>query len=1165
MVPWGDILRKPKQMIPPLLIKFVKRSCYAMLTMAISVQLVIAANVKAQSLAEIKVSINIQNQQDLKTTLLQLKEKTGFQLIYNENVISGIKSKSIQIKNVAATTALNKLLQNTGLSYLVEGKKIVIYTNGENETQQSYIRGKVTDETGYPMPGATVSVVELKKTVLANSEGAFAIEVSPGTYTLTVNHIGYQPETLKGIKANTVNLVVKLIPQTQNLENVVVTALGIKREEKSLGYAITKVDGQEISKTSPGNWINALSGKVPGLNITKAGAGPGGTVRITLRGQNSLDLDKGEPLLVIDGVPVNSGIIGNNGISYGATGNTETPVDYGNGLSEINPDDIKEVVILRGPSAAALYGSRAASGAILITTKSNTDTKGRFTAAFNSSVTLDQVLHYPDFQFDYGLGAGTAKYYSFGASADGANTHTSRSWGPKFEGQQYFQYDPATQLQGKQRTPWLADKNYTKDAFKTGVTYNNTLSLSGGDSKNSIRLSYNDQRNEYILPNTGYAFNRVTFSSNSVLNKFQLTTRVNYYHKSSDNLPLSGYNSNTYMYAIMYGAPNIPFNWQQNYWLPGQEGVAQSNKLNSAIDNPYFMLYENLNTLNNDRIFGNITASYAFNKKMKLQLRGGIDQSTSFRTTRRPYSSERFATGRYQEQNVNVKEQNYDFLYKYDEKLFKNIGISLSAGGSSTIQESQNTNITAEQLSYPALYTLANSTDRPLLVSQRLKKVVNSVYGLMQFNYKSSLFLDLTGRNDWSSALPKVNNSYFYYSVSGSAVLTEMFDLSAVKPLSFLKLRASVAQVGNDTDPYRTSLYYSNTDFGGSYRNPTTLPGGDNLKPEIITNREFGADVRFFKNRLSFDITYYNSDSKNQILEVPNDPSTGYQYRVFNAGLIKNSGWETAVTGNILSPGSKLKWRTTLTWSKNKSQIKALADGVESIIMATGPRGFIEARVGGAIGDIYGSGYLRTPDGQIVYDASGYPIIDTENIKYIGSAIADWKGGIQNQVSYKNWSLSFLFDGQKGGQVYSFSNSVLAGNGKLKSTLPGRETGIVGEGVQRNADGTYRKNDVVADAAGYYNAMYLRDNMEANTLDVSYIKLREATLEYQFTDKFIKKIKFLRGASFSIYGRDLLLFTKFPLYDPEIATINRNRIEPGFETGQFPSTRSFGAMLKASF
>ncbi len=717
-------------------------------------------------------------------------------------------------------------------------------------------------------------------------------------------------------------------------------------------------------------------------------------------------------------------------------------------------------------------------------------------------------------------------------------------------------------MRGTERTPWVADKDYVKGAFVTGVTYNNSLALTGGDNKNSVRLSYNDMRNQYILPNTGYTFNRLAFSSNSKLNKFQLTTRLNYYHKYSDNLPLAGYNTNSFMYGLMYRSANIPHQWYKDYWdVPN---VDQNNILNPSVDNPYFILYENLNTLNQDRIFGNLTATYSFTPKMSLILRGGIDQNSSFRTSRRPYSSIRFAVGRYQEQSVMMQEQNYDFLYKYDDRLFQELSLSLSAGGSIFKNTIKNNTITAERLSAPGIYTLGNAKDRPLVVLAPASKEVQSLYGLAQFSFRNYAFIDVTGRNDWSSTLPKANNSYFYYSVSGSLIATEMFNLSAIKPLSYLKLKGSVSQVGNDTDPYRTGYYFTPSEFGGSYTNPLTLPGGDNLKPEIITNREIGADIRFFGNRLGFDLTYYNANSSNQILTVPNDPATGFTGRIFNAGLINNYGYELAANANLLRKGSKLQWRTTLTYSTNKSVVKELATNVSEIIMATGPRGYIKAVVGGSIGDIYGSGYVRAPDGQIVHDSKGLPLIDTENLRILGSAIPDFKAGIQNQLSYGAFGLSFLFDGQKGGDIYSFSHSVLAGAGKLKSTLDGRYGGIIGEGVTRNADGTYRPNDIVATPGDYYNQKYLRDNVESNLFDASFIKLREVSLEYRFAGSLIKRIG-AQAASLNIYGRDLLLFTKFPLYDPEIATLNRNRIEPGFETGQFPSTRSFGATLKVSF
>src|SRR5690606_20917401 len=394
--------------------------------------------------------------------------------------------------------------------------------------------------------------------------------------------------------------------------------------------------------------------------------------------------------------------------------------------------------------------------------------------------------------------------------------------------------------------------------------------------------------------------------------------------------------------------------------------------------------------------------------------------------------------GRYQEQNIKSLERNFDFLFKYDEKIGTLFNLHMTAGGSNMLQESHNNVITAERLSYPRLYTIANSKDRPLSNINRYKKVVNSLYGTIGTSYRNVAFIDLSGRNDWSSALPIGNNSYFYGSVSTSLIVTDLFYNVDWKHLDYLKLRGAISAVGNDTNPYQTQFYYSNTAFGGSYDSPGTLPGLD-LKPEKIINKEVGAEARLFSNKLEIGLTYYNTDSKNQILQVPNDPATVYQYRVFNAGLINNSVFEVSLGSKIVD-NKLFSWKSTLNWSKNISKVVELAPGVESVILATGPRGFVEARVGGHVGDIYGNGYLRNDDGEIVFDTNGLPMLDTDNMIYVGNSAPKWKGGFQNQFTYKWLTFNVLFDGQYGGSVYSYTHSILAGSGKLKSTLPGRET-----------------------------------------------------------------------------------------------------------------------------
>ncbi|RYG07037.1 MAG: SusC/RagA family TonB-linked outer membrane protein, partial [Chitinophagaceae bacterium] len=425
---------------------------------------------KAQAPTEVKITLRLQKQ-SLRTALSTIQKSSGIPVVFNEQLVKGYGNISADFKNLAVSSVLDQVLKETSLKYIFQANKIVIVSkNASNTAQDSYISGKVLDEKGGALPGANIKLLELGRNAITNDEGIFKIAAPQGSYTLEVSYLSYQTLRLANVKTGNNILPVTLSVQENSLDNVVVTALGIKREEKSLGYAVTKVDGEDISKTAPNNWVNALSGKVPGLNISKAGAGPGGTVRITLRGQNSLDLDKGEPLIVIDGVPVISGMVGNNGLSYGATGNTETPVDYGNALSEINPEDIKDVTILRGPSAAALYGSRAGAGAILITTKSNVEKNEKLSVAFNSGVTFDEVLHYPDFQYEYGAGNAINTYFSYGASPDGPSTNSTRSFGPAFAGQSYYQYDPVTKTTGTTRTPWVADKNYVSDAFVRGTT-----------------------------------------------------------------------------------------------------------------------------------------------------------------------------------------------------------------------------------------------------------------------------------------------------------------------------------------------------------------------------------------------------------------------------------------------------------------------------------------------------------------------------------------------------------------------------------------------------------------------------------------------------------------------------------------------------------------------
>ncbi|MBK0378738.1 SusC/RagA family TonB-linked outer membrane protein [Mucilaginibacter sp. SD-g] len=1013
-------------------------------------------------------------------------------------------------------------------------------------------------------PLASVTIRGLNKSFLGSSDinGKFSILVQKGT-EVTFNMLGF--EVLQRVfNVNTAGITITLNPSNTALNEVVVTALGIKREEKALGYATTVVKGEQLTQALSNNWTDALSGKVAGLNLIRSNGGPTGSNRIVLRGESNLT-GENQALIVVDGVVTNNGSGRTLGSGSNAYLDSESPVDFGNSLNDINPEDIESITVLKGPGAAALYGERGANGAIVITTKSGKTKDGKISITINSNTALESISRWPDYQYEYGQGVEGANYYSFGATADGPSTRsTSSAWGPKFDGQSYFQYDPVTHTGGTERTPWVAYPDARKNFFQNGETYTNSVTLSGGTDKTSARFSATNVQNSWIIPNTGYARNTVALAvDQKVSNKLHISTRINYTNKTSDNLPATGYNNQSIMYWNIFWEPNAPNDWLKDYWLPGQTNIKQSYPFSSYPDNPYLIANEMNNTLNRNSLTGNIQATYNFTKDLSLMVRTSMDFDYDQRSTQRPYDTEKFKKGMYRTQSVFSQEITNDFLLRYNKDIGKDFNVNLTAGGSMLKNNYNKDELRADSLLYPGIFTLANKAGVLIALPTRSKFDINSFYGVLAASYKSFLFLDITGRNDWNSNLASptstANVSFFYPSVNGSAILSEMFRLP--KAISYLKLRGSISGVGSGrTDPYLTSYTYnSESTFPGGLSNPTTL-ANINLKPLYTTSYEVGTEVRFFGNRLGFDIALYKSNTKDQILTAIVDRSSGVNAAVINAGAVQNKGIEISANGSPVK-SKDFKWNITTTFSSNRNKILSLPDSLTSLTLQKGPgsRGAIIATVGGSMGDLYGLGYERSPDGQIIYE-NGYPKLTTD-MKYIGNTSPKWKASIGNQFNYKNFALSFLFDAQHGAVAYSLTEAVLVEQGKTTNTLPGRYNGIIGNGVIQNADGTYRPNDVVAqDISNYYNSHYGRDNVEGSTYSTDFVKLREARIDYSFKPSFVKKLGLTR-ATIGIYGRDLLTITKWPVFDPEFGTLNDNYITQGFELGQFPSTRTFGFNL----
>jgi TonB-linked SusC/RagA family outer membrane protein len=1097
---------------------------------------------------------------------LQQKEKIA--VMYDDKVLAESHELHLPADKLPLEKLLALIAEQTGLEVRLQNNNVYIKNKNTTAAEKVAVKGVVLGAgSDGPLPGVSISVNGKMLAVTAEN-GLFDLQVPEGSQVI-FRAIGLDPYTYAAA-GNAVNLKISMKQNVTQLEGVVVTALGIKRDEKALGYAVSKVSGDQLTDALSNNWTNALTGKVAGLNMLKANGGPAGSTKIILRGENAIT-GSSEALIVVDGVIINGSSGKQTGNGNGSYLDSDSPTDFGTSLNDINPDDIESVSVLKGPGAAALYGARGANGAIIISTKSGKVKKG-LGVTINSNATFETVNRWPDYQYEYGQGAsGQDSWYSYGSTADGSSTKsTSSAWGPKFDGQQYFQYDPVTHAGGTQRTPWVPYKNNRKEFFNTGKTFTNSITLEGGNNNTSVRLSYTNLNNSWIVPNTGYNRNTVALSVNhKVSDKLQIATKVNYTNKKSDNLPSTGYNNQTIMYFIRGMVPNANLDWFKEYWLPGQEQLAQNRPFSSLLDNPYLQAYEMLNKVNRNGVIGNVSATYNFTKDLSLMVRTAIDYSTEGRSQQRPKNTQKFADGMFRTQNIYSREINNDFLVRYHKTITSRFNTTVSFGGSQMKNFYNKDEVRADKLRYPGIYNFANSKNTPVANPYSSQYQVNSLYGLAQFSYNNYLFLDVTARNDWSSTLASEtsthNTSFFYPSVNASAILSDIFKLPAA--ISLLKVRTSVSGVGSGgTTPYFTRFGYLREDFQSGLSNPTYIANPE-LKPMKTISVEAGVDASFFKNRLGFGITLYQNNTNNQIILAPLDRATGFKSTIVNAGTVINKGIEIEANGTpVKQPKGGLTWTVNGTFAANRSRISSLPDGIETYVMSNGPagRGSIEARPGGRMGDIYGLGYQRSPDGQIIYNSQGYPML-SETAKYLGNTNPDWKASINNSFSYKQFRFSFLFDGQTGGKAYSLTHSVLADEGKLKKTIPGRYNGIIGDGVQVNKDGTFRKNDVIAsNIQTYYSEHYKRDNIESNLFGTDFIKLREARLDYTLKPQLMKRIGFTR-ATIGIYGRDLLVFTNWPAFDPEFGTLNDGDINAGFEIGQFPSTRSFGINLTASF
>ncbi|NEW78813.1 MAG: SusC/RagA family TonB-linked outer membrane protein [Gelidibacter sp.] len=1010
--------------------------------------------------------------------------------------------------------------------------------------QEKTVTGKVSDANG-PLPGVTVIIKGTKTGTQTDFDGNYSIKAATGA-VLQYSFIGYSTKEQTVGASNVLNAVIQ--ESAEALEEVVVTALGISKEKKALGYSVQDVKGEDIVKARETNIVNSLQGRVSGAQITNTSGAVGASSRIVIRGVSSLD-GNNQPLFVVDGIPIDNS-------SFGSTGTGGT--DRGSGAIDINPDDVESVTVLKGANASALYGSRASNGVIVITTKKGKS--GKMAVSLSSSISFENPLKLPDFQDKYGQG--NAGQFSFvDGAGHGINDGSDESWGPRLDvGLMIPQFNSPQNPDGSyQPTPWISHPNNVKDVFDTGISTTTNVAFSGGDDKSNFRVSFTNLDQKGMIPNTDFKKKTLSFSGSSSPNdRLTFSAGGNYINSGSDNQPGYGYNAQNIMQQFSWTGRQVDytalrdkqrnedgsiFNWNYNYH-----------------NNPYSTLYENLSPSRRDRFIGNAMVTYKLTDNLSAFVRTGGDVYSNWQSTRRFKGDQDFKTGYYGETIESFREVNTDFLLSFNDE-YGDFGVSLNFGGNRLDRIYQHNTSVAPELAIDGVYNVANSAVTVTTSNYFSKKRVNSLYGSGQLSYKNMFFADFSVRNDFSSTLPIENASYIYPSVSVSGVLTDAFDIKS-DFLSFAKVRGSWAQVGGDTNPYSLSPTIA---FGNSWNAdpkllnlavPNTLPNAQ-LKPQTTTSVEFGVDMRFLKNRVKLDVTYYNAKSEDQIVNIPISAASGYTSKTINAGRIDNKGVEVLLGITPLRTDD-FSWDIVLNFAKNENKVVELAEGIEQFVLGGYWSLNVLAAPGQPYGQLYGYDYARDPQGNVIF-TDGLP--EQGDLKVLGNTTPDWTAGLLNEFNYKGFSASFLIDMRQGSDLYSMTTTWGRYAGALEETLIGREGGIVGVGVMSDGNGGYIPNTVVAGAEKYNKEAYSNDIASSSVFDASFIKLREVKVGYTF--KEFKGIP-INDLNFSVSGRNLaILKSSVPHVDPETAFSSGN--VQGLEFGQLPSARSIGFSVSCKF
>jgi TonB-linked SusC/RagA family outer membrane protein len=1112
--------------------------------------LALCMQVYSSGLSQGKISLNLKDV-EIKKALNIIQRISSYRFIYNDDILPAGARVNINVRDAAIQDVLDVLFRATPLRYKIMDDNLIVVSAGE--TARSVIdfsvKGTVhlrnRDESLGVAAGVAVKELGTGNGTTTNEKGEFSLTVRDGSAILQVSHVGYKTVEIPLEGKPTVDVILEL--DVKQLQDVVVTALGITRQKKSLSYATQTLKGEDLSNSREVNITSAMNGKVAGLTISKTNSGPGSSNRIIFRGNRSIG-NTNQPLIVVDGVRIdNTPKAAADVTLFGAR-------DNGDGISNINPDDVESMTVLTGASAAALYGSDASNGAIIITTKKGRTGKG-VGVQISSSVSFESPMVYPKLQNVYGQG-------DQGVFQDSTND----SWGPQMTGQQVKNWTGKTQA-------LTAQPDNFKNFFRTGTELINSASVSSGNDKAQTYFSYTNTQSKGIIPNNEYKRNNFNLRQTlQVTDKFSMDMKANYIVEDILNRPLTGAANRT-MTTLFAMPRSLRLGDMQNFETQNPDGTLTQNYWAAptpSFQNPYWSVYRNLYERVRNRFIGLLSVKYQLTPALSIQARTSIDYYTD-NSEEKDYNNSFWIDypggGNYVVNKESNQQFNNDLLINYHKDLTDKLNLNLNAGASIEQFNFERTTLNDQGLIAPNLFSTTNAVALspqqnnyfPYFPIARTEK--QSLYASAQFSYSNYLFLDLTGRNDWNSTLPVNHASYFFPSVGLSAVLNEMLPLPV--SISLLKLRASYAFVGNGTQ------------FNQLNPSLSLAPGGNNgfvlvdrvlhdanLKPEETKSFETGLDLGLFHNRLGLELTYYKTNTINQILSIGVPNPSGYAFRIINAGNIQNQGVELLLNGKPVD-GHDFKWNISFNFGMNRNKILYL-DSLEKMPPLSSPEtlGEIVAEEGKSFGGIYTSSFMRDPKGQILVDANGIPQVQTDVTKHFaGNYNPDWTAGITNTFQYKDWSFSFLIDMRKGGVIVSGTQALMAAAGTSQLTLPGREGGFVVPNSVMIGGGA---NSHTISAQDYWGAVAGANPVgELFTYSATNIRVREASLVYNFPSRVFAKT-FIRGASLSLVGRNLF-FLKNDAYgfDPESALGTGNN--QGLEYASVPSTRNYGFYVKLNF